>query len=507
MSSNADIPLSPVSAPTPRRLPSWLITLGSNTPLLLLLLLVPMGRWIENEQHVDRYHARVIMLIGINITLAVSLQLINGISGQFSLGHAGFMAIGAYIAGYATKTYGQRLEAPPSVLLFFLSLVLVGAAAAAVIAVLVALLRSTGRAAKDLPMILGVLVVVWIVVDLIAWEKGATRWTCWARVLRFLIDWFSAMSTHGERPLTLLLAIVGGGVAAGLVGLLVGLPTLRLRGDYLAIATLGFATIIQTLLTTSKTLGAATGLQLDPYSYFPRKEDIEPGSLGDSLFAWVYRWTPQPGEPPEHLYTIFPWVYGTAIITILVVWRLTHAAKGRAIRAVRDDEIAASAIGIDVTHYKIVAFVIGAFFAGCAGAIYAHYEGYLNPNQFGLTKSVELVVIVTLGGLGNIWGAIIAAVILTFLPEFLRDPGPWLALPLRPLGVKELNLPPWLLELFATVGKNRMIFYSLLLITLMLLRGKDYLGTVRRMWKRKAGAGIDMLPAVQSPSASSSEEL
>src|SRR5205823_6349428 len=158
---------------------------------------------------------------------------------------------------------------------------------------------------------------------------------------------------------------------------------LRLRGDYLAIATLGFAEIIRILIQNSEPLGRALGLT---------------------------------GIPK---YTNFAWLFGFAAITIAVIWRIAYSAKGRAIMAVREDEVAANACGIGPAEHQGLAFVVGSVFGGVAGGVVGKDERSIGAYQFGLQKSIEAVVIVTLGGLGSISGAIVAAIILTLLPEVL----------------------------------------------------------------------------------------
>jgi branched-chain amino acid transport system permease protein len=257
--------------------------------------------------------------IAVNVILAVSLNLINGHTGQFSLGHAGFMAIGAYTAAVITNQFGQ------------------------------------------LNPILSVAVFLG--------------------------------------------ALLAGGLAAALGGLLVGIPTLRLRGDYLAIVTLGFGEIIRVVLQNMNAVGGARGLSV------------------------------------MHGWTNFFWAFGFAAVTVYVVTALVHSTYGRGFIAVRDDEVAASAMGINPTKYKVTAFVIGAFFAGIAGGLYAHSKQFITPGGFNFLQSITFVVMVILGGMGNTIGVIIAAVLLTLLPEFLRP-----------------------------VAEYRMIIYSLLLIVLMLTR-------------------------------------
>jgi len=443
----------------------WAAVLRSNWlwPLLLLTLL-PLGALVENENCVNPYFAHIILLCGINITLAVSLQLINGISGQFSLGHAGFMAIGAYLGGFATLTYsvlpadvsGDPFRSPGGVLWFGLALLVVALLAAGALWLLFILIRSSRRIHPAMPPIFMLLVILWFVIDraigyqlehpawYLLWTRG---WSGLPRLLDFVIH--AGMSPAARvstwlphswcKPLCLLTALLIAGTFAGLSGLLVGLPTLRLRGDYLAIATLGFGEIIRVGILNTEPLGAATGLSV---SIYPNAADS-----GAGLSA----------------HYIFPWIFGAAVAATMVIWRLAKSAKGRAIRAVRDDEIAAAAIGIDTTHHKVIAFVIGAFFAGVAGALYAHLDGYLNTNEFAFTRSIELVVIVTIAGLGNIWWTVAVAIGLTWLPEILRDPT------LFAIG-KNSHKAGLFVQYCKQLGEFRMVIYSVLLIAIMLAR-------------------------------------
>ena len=268
----------------------------------------------------NRYYLGLAMDVGINIILAVSLNLINGHTGQFSLGHAGFMAVGGYLAAVITLHFGPQL--PPAL-----------------------------------------------------------------------------------APVLFAGALLAGGLLAALAGLAVGIPTLRLRGDYLAIVTLGFGEIIRVILQNLEYVGAASGLK---------------------------------GIAPET--TLF-WAFGLAAVTVYVVGCLVSSTYGRGFIAVHDDEVAASASGINPTRYKVTAFVIGAFFAGIAGGLYAHHKQFLSPTGFDFMKSIDIVVMVILGGMGRTGGVILAAVLLTLLPEFLRP-----------------------------FAEYRMIIYSLLIIGLMIAR-------------------------------------
>jgi len=270
--------------------------------------------------HFNRYYLGIAIDIGINVILAVSLNLINGHTGQFSLGHAGFMAVGGYSAAKLTLTLQSVV---PS----------------------------------------------------------------WAQPLLFIV------------------ALMLGGVVAAMAGLAVGVPTLRLRGDYLAIVTLGFGEIIRVIFQTTEAFGAATGLT---------------------------------GIP---IWTNFGWAWSGAALSVFVVTCLVNSTYGRGFIAVHDDEVAAGASGINPVRYKVTAFVIGAFFAGIAGGIYAHHKSFLSPSGFDFMKSIDIVVMVILGGMGRTVGVIIAAVLLTLLPEFLRG-----------------------------FADYRMIIYSLMIIVLMIAR-------------------------------------
>ena len=309
--------------------------------LILFLTLLVCGIFSHFSGGMNPYYYDILLGIGINVILAVGLNLVNGYTGQFSLGHAGFMAVGAYASSWLTLTYGYSLGA------------------------------------------------------------GTTMTT-----LFFVI------------------ALLLGGAGAALTGLLVGIPSLRLRGDYLAIVTLGFNEIIKGVIQNCEPLGAQRGL----------------------------------GGMVQH--TNFFWTFAFAALTIYVVLSLVHSTYGRGFLAVKDDEIAAEAMGINTTKYKVLAFVLAAFFAGIAGGLYAHFKQFIHPEGFNFIKSVDIVVMVILGGMGSTIGVCLAAVLLTILPELLRY-------------VSKIEaLPHWLQEITA----NRMILYSLLLIILMLTRPQGLFG-------------------------------
>ncbi len=258
-----------------------------------------------------------LVLIGINIILASSLNLINGFTGQFSIGHAGFMAVGAYVSAVLSVKF-------------------------------------------ELPFIL---------------------------------------------------AILGSAASAGLLGFMIGLPTLRLKGDYLAIATLGLGEIIRICILNIQYVGGASG-----FMGIPR-------------------------------YTNFAWVFALTIVTLFVIKNLINSTHGRACIAIRENEIAAESMGVDTTRYKVMAFTIGAFFAGVAGALFSHYFYIAHPASFTFMKSFDILTIVVLGGLGSLTGSVTAAILLTFVSAALA------------------GYPEW-----------RMVIYSLMLIILMIYRPQGLFG-------------------------------
>jgi branched-chain amino acid transport system permease protein len=280
------------------------------------------------------YYYQILILAGINIVLAVSLNLTNGITGQFSIGHAGFFAVGAYVAASVSYYGGPALRS----------------------------------------------------------------------ALAFL-------PPMGQDTGVLLVALLAAAIATALAGLLVGIPSLRLRGDYLAIVTLGFGEIIRVLILNIDAVGGARG-----FVGIPKLSN-------------------------------FFWVYLLVFAAIATVRNLVHSSYGRAFLAIRENEIAAQAMGIDVTRHKVLAFVIGAVFAGMAGCLFGHYTMYLHTNSFTFVKSFEIIIMVAIGGLGSIEGAVLGAVLLTILPEAFR-------------GFEGL----------------RMIIYSLALILIMIFRPQGLLG-------------------------------
>ena len=290
---------------------------------------------LNNLGLLSRQYQGLLVPIGVNIMLAVSLNLIVGFLGELSLGHAGFMSVGAY-AGCLFTVHANL------------------------------------PAAVEMPI-----------------------------------------------------AFIIGGLAAAVFGLIIGIPALRLKGDYLAIVTLGFGEIIRSVFNSLDILGGSGGLKgIDKSSNY--------------IIAYVL-----------------------VVITILVISNLINSSHGRAVKAIRDNVIAAESVGVNVVYYKILAFVLSAFFAGVAGVLYGHNLAILKPATFDFNKSIEILVMVVLGGMGNIPGSIIAAVILTMLPEVLRF-----------------------------LADYRMLLYAIALIAMMLFSSNPTLVAFRqKIFKKKVEGG------------------
>jgi branched-chain amino acid transport system permease protein len=315
------------------------------TVAALIVLNQIMERGFGDFQ-INPYYARIINLIGINITLAVSLNLINGLAGQFSIGHAGFMAVGGYAATYMTVYHGQQLAA----------------------------------------------------------LAGTT------------------LATGLGASVVMALSLLVGACAAGAAGLAVGIPSLRLKGDYLAIVTLGFGEIIRVVILNIPAVGGATGFT-----------DAIP-------------------------ITNFFWIFAMAVLAVVVVRNIATSTFGRALAAIRGDEIAAEAMGIRTTYYKVLAFVISAAFAGVAGGLSGQlFANPLNPQNLNFVKSIEVIVMIVLGGIGSTTGAVFGATALTILPEALR-----------PVDRQFPGL--------------RMVMYALVLVLLMIFRPQGVFGRREFGW-------------------------
>ena len=297
-----------------------LLQTSGSKKIISLVLTFAVIQGLISAGIITDYLQATLATICINIILAVSLNLITGFTGQFSLGHAGFMSIGAYVCALITMR---------------------------------------------MPTIAG-----------------------------FILGVFS------------------GAITAAFIGCVVGLPTLRLRGDYLAIATLGMSEIIRIIFLNMKITNGAAGLNGIP-----------------QFVNWL-------------------WLFVFTAGTVLLIVNFLKSSHGRACISIREDEIAAEAMGINTTKYKVMAFATGAFCAGIAGALYASYFYFLKPDLFGFLKSIDVLVIVVLGGLGSVSGSIIAAVLLAIISTFLQS-----------------------------FPELRMVIYALMLVVIMLFRPQGLMGS------------------------------
>lgn len=293
---------------------------------VLALIIYGVLMFALNSGIIGRYWAGVITLACINIVLATSLNLASGYLGQLTLGHAGFMSVGAYVSALLSLKTGTP---------FFVSLII-------------------------------------------------------------------------------------GSLVAAAVGLIIGIPTLRLKGDYLCIITLAFNEIIRVIMLNLDITNGAKGLM---------------------------------GIPKNTSFTVG---FVSVCVTIYTIYCIVKSRQGRAIISIKEDEIASELTGIPTSYYKILAFVISAFFAGLAGGLYAHYLGILVPKTFDYNKSVEILVMVVLGGLGNLKGSVIAAIVMTFLPELLRE-----------------------------FSDYRMLLYAIVLIAAMILKEKNLVPKMKAKFSNK----------------------
>ncbi len=304
-----------------------MLNLENLIKVIAIIALYVVGQLLINADIIDSYLFLNIVSIGINIILAVSLNLITGFTGQFSLGHASFMAIGAYTSGILT-------------------------------------------AKLDYPFAVG---------------------------------------------------IIGAALMAAIAGVLIGTPTLRLKGDYLAIATLGFGEIVRIVGLNWDYAGGAMGLN-----------DIPP-------------------------YTNWTWLYFLVVLTIVVISNFINSYNGRAVISIKEDELASESMGVNTSYYKVLVFSIGALFAGVAGALYANFFYFIKPDSFGFMKSVDILVIVVLGGLGSIRGTVVAAIVLSLVSLFLQ-------------GIPEL----------------RMVIYAVILFIMMVYRPQQVLRKLKTLIKKEA---------------------
>ena len=330
-----------------------------NGALTMAAVLLVFGLLLLANSFADEYQIRILNMVAIYITLAVSYNLINGITGQFSLEPNAFVALGAYSAALLTM--------PPM-------------------------------------------------------EKE----------MNFIIDpclpWLAQLS------IPFLPAIIFGGVTAALFALLMGFPVFRVRGDYLAIVTLGFGEVIRVMANNLQT--------------------VTNGPLGLK------------GIAP---YTNLWWTWGLALVTLFVIIRLVNSSYGRALKAIRENELAAESMGIDSFRHKLLAFCMAAFFEGMAGAMLAHLITTISPMLFTFFLTFNLLIIIVLGGLGSITGAVIAAIAFTWGSELLR-------------AVEE---PTNVLGWFTIPGipGMRMVIFAVILIVAMLFRREGIMGRKEFSWQ------------------------
>jgi len=333
--------------------------MGAKTKAILnLLAAAALGLFLWwAEGHLDGYMIQILNLIAVNIILAVSLNLIYGFTGLFSLGHAGFMAIGAYVCSILILAPEQ----------------------------------------KEMLFIL----------------EPAYDWVQSARAPFFV-------------------AVVAGGLIAALFGVLVGIPLLRLGDDYLGMATLGFAEIVRVVAIN-----------------LPR---VTNGALG---FKGI----------PDH--ANLWWNFGWCLFTLYVIIRLIRSNSGNVFKAIRDDETAAKAMGIDVFRHKLLSFTIGAFFAGVGGALLGSLLATIDPKMFTFVLTFNVLMIVVTGGLGSITGSVLAGIAITILLE-------WLRFVENPVYFGDWELPG--------IPGMRMVVFSLALILIILFRREGFMGKREFSW-------------------------
>ena len=320
--------------------------------ILLIIIFI-----IIANRNFDSYVIRILNLCAIYIILGVSLNLINGFTGQFSLGHAGFMAIGAYTSA-----------------LLYMSPEL-----------------------KEVNFFITPLIMPFRIIQM-----------------------------------PFFLALIFSGLFSALIGFLIGIPCLRLKGDYLAIVTFGFSEIIRVI--------------------FNNLQNVTNGPIGLK------------GLPT---YTNLWWSFGIAVLTVLVVKNLINSSYGRALKSIRENETAAEAMGVNLFFHKSLAFTIGAFFAGLGGALLGSFVMTIDPNTFSFLLTFQLIVIVIVGGLGSVTGTIISAIIITVLMEILRSVE-------APMNIFGLHVPG--------IPGMRMLVFAILLMTVVLFFKKGLMGKKEWSW-------------------------
>ncbi|EFC90205.1 inner-membrane translocator [Dethiosulfovibrio peptidovorans DSM 11002] len=335
-----------------------------NLFLNALLLVVVVGLLWWAPENLDGYKIQILNLIAIYSILGLSLNLIYGFTGMFSLGTAGFMCIGAYVSSLLILPEMQK--------------------------------------------------------DMI-----------------FILEPLNPILYGAHAPFVV--AVLAGGVAAAIAGLIIGIPVLRLGGDYLGIATLGFAEIIRVVANNIPT--------------------ITNGALGlKGIPAYANLW----------------WNYGWMFFTLYVMYRLVNSNFGNALKAIRDDELAAKAMGINTFKYRVISFTVGSFFAGIGGALMASLLTTIDPKMFMVIMTYNVLMVVVAGGLGSLSGSVIGAVVVTVLLE-------WLRFVENPITLGSFEIPG--------VPGMRMVIFALSLIMIILYRPEGVMGNKELSWEGLFGLG------------------
>jgi branched-chain amino acid transport system permease protein len=358
---------------------------------------------------INTFWGTIVLLAGVMAIVSLGLNLIYGFNGQFSLGQYGFYAIGAYTAADITYRWVQLHSASGLTVILMIS-ILVGLAIFLIRGV-VSKIRGMDTLSAFALYLAGVLVAIFIAIRL-----GML-------IANPVTAIFNLMPEKIAQYVVYLIAVLLGGLIAGEVSFLFGLPVLTLGSDYFGIATLGFTIIVKVLLDNSDTM-----LGFDEMK----------GARGMIGIPKITTWA-----------TVFIFL----LITIIVIRNLLNSSYGRAIVSIREDETAATSMGIDVAFYKTLTFVIGSFFGGLAGGLYAHINGFLHPNTFSFVKSFDPLIVVVFGGLGSVTGTVGAAFGWALVLE----------------GVLRLILP----EGFETW---RFVIYPTLLLIMMLLKPNGLFG-------------------------------
>ncbi len=377
--------------------------------LLGAIVLFGVTQYLINLGIINSFWNTIIRLAGVMAIVSLGLNLIYGFNGQFSLGQFGFYAIGAYVA--ADITYRWTVLDSALGLTILLMVALFVGAMIMLIRSVVSKIRGMDTLSAFALYLAAVLGAILVAVRLGRLLDGPVTLS------------LSLLPENIGLTVVYLLAVLLGGVIAAEVSFLFGLPVLTLGSDYFGIATLGFTIIIKVLLDNTDTMLG-----------FEEMKGAR-GMIGiPKITTWV-------------------WVFVFLFMTIVIIRNLLNSSYGRAIVSVREDEIAATAMGIDVAYYKTITFVIGSLFAGLAGGLYAHINGFLHPNSFSFIKSFDPLIIVVFGGLGSVTGTVVASFGWALVLE----------------GVLRLALP----EGFETW---RFVVYPLMLLVMMLLKPNGLFG-------------------------------